>query len=237
MIKWLHAPGHAGSVQRKPIEMAINTQAHLIDWSEMYWNCDELREFGKGYKHFIGEPGRTDSRGRAVNHDVVISVREDGKILHKESFFVCHAVQSNIKYMPERHGKAVVAVFDDVIVLMVAWHPHPNPLRHRKEVLNKYRRSVGRVQSVQDRLAKEWQPDIILNGGDLQLGLGPTFIFPNKFAKRNKMSYRRKKIDWQMWLSKTFTFAAHKQINPSRANAKMDHKWTLLTLAPKKKES
>jgi hypothetical protein len=233
MIEWLHAPGHAGSVQQGPIEMAVATQAHLIDWSEMYWNCDELREHGDGYKHFFGDPGRTDSRGRSVNHDVVISVRKDAKVIHNESFFVCAEVKSNIKYMPERHGKAVVVDFEGVRVLLIAWHPHPNPFRRPKEVLPKYRRSVRRVQKVQDRLVARYKPNLVLNGGDLQLRTGPTPIHPNRYAKRNRMDSKSHKIDWQMWLGAAFKFESFKKLYPQKVHPKMDHVWTLLTLERK----
>lgn len=234
--KWLHAPGHAGSMTKPVIELAISTKALLIDWSEMYWNVDELEKYGKGYTHFTGEngkAGRKDKRNRTVNHDVIISIRSDVKIIHMEEFWVDAAIRSNLKYMPERHGKAVVVEYEGETIVLVAWHPQPNPYRRIKLVLPHYRRSVRRVQRVQTRLEKDYGPSLVLNGGDLQLGIGKRWAYPNQMAKRLGMKWRRHKIDWQMWKG-DWKFVSFNKIVPSKANRGMDHLWTTLTLSKTK---
>lgn len=230
-VKWLHAQGHAGSINKDVITFAIKTKALVIDWSEMYWNVDELRKFGDGYDHFIGKAKKRDERGRVPNHDVIISTRKDAKILHEEEFFVSRKVANNIKYMPTRYGKARVIEHDGVITLIVAWHPQPNPMRRREEVLPIYKRGVERVEEVQNRLATKFNPDLILNGGDLQLGVGLEWVYPNQFAKRNAMSYRRHKIDWQLWRGNKFKFLSFRKKFPSTVNKAMDHVWTVLVLS------
>lgn len=231
-VKWLHAPGHAGSVNKDVIEFAIKLDSLIIDWSEMYWNVDELRKFGEGYNHFIGKPKKKDDRGRVVNHDVVISTRKDAKVIHDEEFFVSSQVSSNLKYMPTRYGKARVIKFKGQTILIIAWHPQPNPTHPAriKEVLPRYRRGVTRVQEVQDRLEKKFKPDLVLNGGDLQLGPGQEWIYPNQYAKRNKMSFRRNQIDWQMWRGKGFKFGTFRKRDASKINPGIDHLWTVLVV-------
>lgn len=229
-LKWLHAPGHAGSQNKAVINFATSTGAVLIDWSEMYWNVDELRATATNYQHFVGKPVKVDVRGRVVNHDVILSVHEDAKIVHKEEFFLAPAVPVNIKYMPERHGKAMVFDYDDIRVLALAWHPQPRPLRWLKLVLPGYRRSVRRVQQKQRELTAKYDPDLILNGGDLQLGVGKAWFYPNQMAERLGMNWRRHRIDWQMWKGQGWKMVKRRNLDPSKVNPKMDHTWSLLTL-------
>jgi hypothetical protein len=229
-IKWLHASGHAGSVTADVIDRAVRTNALVIDWSEMYWNIDDLKKFGNGYEHFTGQPDRKDARGRIVNHDVVLSVREDVKVLHKEEFWVDAQITPFLKYMPERHGKAMVLKFMSQVILVVAWHPQPNPLRRVGIVLPHYKRSVRRVQRVQRRLQKAFGPDLVLNGGDLQLGPGKSWVCPNNVADRLNMRTRHHKIDWQMFKGKGWEVKDFSTIDPSAFNKGMDHKWLSLWL-------
>lgn len=229
-VKWLHAPGHAGSVQKAVIEYAIGLDPLVIDWSEMYWNVDELEKYGKGYNHFIGDPKRKDKRGRVVNHDVVISTSKTAKVLHDEEFFISKEIAPNLKYMPERWGKARVIQSDGLVVLIVIAHPQPNPFRRIALVLPSYRRGVRRTQRTQRELELQFKPDLVFYGGDLQLGFGARWVYPNKYAERNDMRYRRHKIDWQLWKGRGFKFVSFVTKNPKPFHKKMDHLWTLLTL-------
>lgn len=229
IIKWLHAPGHAGSIGPKVVQLARNLDPLIIDWSEAYWNVDDIRENAKNYHHFVGPPVRFDARKRPVGHDVVISVREDAKVVHQESFFVSGEFARVIKYFPERHGKAVVLEYQDLTILGVFWHPHPVPFKFPK-VLAKYKRGMDRVNEVQRRLEERFEPDLVLSGGDLQLGEGNQWVNPNSYASRNKMWYRHHRIDWQMWKSKMFANIYFHLINPAKVNKGMDHIWTMLGL-------
>lgn len=229
-MRWLHAPGHAGSIGPEVIKFAFNLRPLVVDWSEMYWNTDDLKLAETGYQHYIGPVVRFDSRKRPVGHDVVVSVHKDAKIIHTESFFVSGEVRQLIKYFPERHGKAVVFEWEGVRVLGIFWHPHPNPFRRINLVLPKYERGVHRVQAVQSRLEERFKPDVVLNGGDLQLGEGSQFVHPNMYASRNKMHYRRHRIDWQMWKGAKFVFDSFVRIDPAKINKGMDHMWTMLRI-------
>lgn len=229
-LKWLHAPGHSRSIGPNVIQLAVNLDPVVIDWSEMNHNVDDLVATAKGYLHFIGPPKRTDARGRVVNHDVIISVRKGVTITHQEEFFVGREIPVNLKYMPERWGKAIVFWFEGQTILLVAWHPQPNPLRWMKLVLPQYRRSVRRVEEIQARLEKEFAPDIVLNGGDLQLGPGNRWVHPNKLAARHDMLWQRHKIDWQMYKGFGLKLIGFKTIDPSTVNPGMDHMWTEMTL-------
>lgn len=229
-VKWLHAPGHAGSVTQAVVERAVATNALIIDWSEMYWNTGNLKTGAPHYNHFIGKNLSPDSRKRIPNHDVVISTRSDALVIHDEEFFVDREIKGFAKYMPERHGKARVILYDGLTILIIAWHPQPNPLRRMALVFPHFKRSVRRVEKIQEVLIKEFNPDIVLNGGDLQMGPGRTWIAPNQMAKRLGMQVSRVKIDWQLWKGegwkkeKTFT------IDPSHVNKGMDHEWSVLVL-------
>lgn len=229
VISWLHAPGHAGSIRTGVITFALGHDPLIVDWSEMYWNIDELRNF-KAYNHFIGQPKRRDSRNRVVNHDVVISTRNDARVVHDEEFFVSREIKENIKYNPERWGKARVIEFEGQIILIVAWHPQPKPIKKARLVYKSYRRGVARVQRIQRQLEQEYKPDLVLNGGDLQLGVGFTPIHPNKYANRNGMRWRRHRIDWQMFKGQLWKVFSFRKLDPSKINPKMDHVWSLLTL-------
>lgn len=229
-VKWLHAPAHVNGVNKAVIDYAREIDPVVIDWSEMYWDVDQLEKHGHGYRHVIGKPGRTDSRRRTVNHDVVISVRKDAQIIHEESFYISRELTSNVKYMPERHGKAVVFVYQGIRVLILAWHPQPKPLKRASLVLSSYANGVRRVQRKQRSLERRFQPDLVLNGGDLQQAPGTHKVSPNRFAQRNKMQFRRRHIDWQMWKGAGFELVRFRAVDPSKVNPKMDHVWTILTL-------
>lgn len=229
-ITWLHASGHAGSVNKAVIELALEHEPTVVDWTEMYWNTDELTKYGKGYWHIIGDPIRRDSRNRPVGHDVVISVNRDANLVHTESFFVSRQITSNIKYMPERHGKAVVFDYEGLRVLIVAWHPHANPFRRVGLVLPVFRKSMRRAENVQRRLTVIHKPDLILHGGDLQLGPGNKWVHPNQMARRLGMKFERHGIDWQMWRGKGFKLKHALTASPKKANPRMDHPWSVLTL-------
>lgn len=229
-LKWLHAPGHSRSIGSNVIKLATNLEPDLIDWSEMNFNIGDLVETAKEYEHFIGPPKRKDARGRVVNHDVIISVKKDHEIKHKEEFFVGREIPKILKYMPERWGKAIVVRVEDQTVLLVAWHPQPGPLRFINLVLPQYRRSVERVQEIQRKLEKEFNPDIVLNGGDLQLGVGTRWVHPNKLAERLDMQWRNHKIDWQMFKGLGVKLRGFRVIDPSVINKGMDHIWTFITL-------
>jgi len=230
-IKWLHAPGHSRSIGPNVIKLATNLEPDVIDWSEMTWNIGDLVETAKGYEHFIGPPKRKDARGRVVNHDVILSVKKEHEILHKEEFFLGREIPKILKYLPERWGKAMVfRVEDQQIVLLIGWHPQPGPLKWITLVLPQYRRSVRRVQALQRKLQNEFKPDIVLNGGDLQLGEGRLWIHPNKLAERLGMKWRHYKIDWQMFKGFGVKLLSFKTIDPSVVNKGMDHMWTLMTL-------
>lgn len=229
-ITWLHASGHAGSVNKAVIELALHEKPTVVDWTEMYWNTGDLRLNGKGYWHVIGDPVRRDSRDRPVGHDVVISVTKDANLVHAESFYVSRQITSNIKYMPERHGKAVVFDYAGTRVLIVAWHPHANPFRRVGLVLPVYRKSMKRAEAVQRRLTVKFKPDLILHGGDLQLGMGSKWVYPNQMAKRLGLKFERHGIDWQMWRGAQFHVKHSLTASPKKANPRMDHPWAVLTL-------
>lgn len=229
-LKWLHAPGHSHSIGPNVIEFAVNLKPTVIDWSEMYFNIDDLRDNAKNYHHFAGPNKRTDRRGRVVNHDVILSVTKDANIKHREEFFVAPEISKILKYMPERWGKAMVFELEDQIGLFIGWHPQPGALRWLNLVLPNYRKSVQRVEEVQSRLEREYKPDIVLNGGDLQLGSGRRWVCPNKLADRQKMSYRYHKIDWQMFKGFGLKVLRFVTLDPSKINKGMDHLWTFMTL-------
>lgn len=229
-LKWLHAPGHSRSIGPKVVELAVNLEPTVIDWSEMYFNISDLKNNAPGYNHFVGPPKRTDIRGRVVNHDVVLSIHKDATVTHQEEFFIGAALPFNLKYMPERWGKAVVFWVEDQTVLLVAWHPQPGALRYMAAVLPSYRRSVQIVEAKQRELEKTFAPDIVLNGGDLQLSVGHRWVCPNKLADRLKMQWRNHKIDWQMWKGFGVKLIGFRTVDPSKVNTGMDHLWTFMTL-------
>lgn len=228
-VKWIHASGHAGSVTNAVIDLALSEVPLIVDWSEMYWNTDNLAKFDD-YDHFVGQAHRYDSRKRPVGHDVVISTHKDATVLHDREFYVDSEISRFIKYMPERYGKARVIEYKGQRILIIAWHPQPNPFRRILVVLPHYRRSVRRVERVQHQMVARWAPDLVLNGGDLQVGPGLLRPYPNRMAKRLGMHFRRHKIDWQMWAGKRWTLSDFTTIDPSKANKGMDHLWTLLLL-------
>lgn len=229
-IKWLHAPGHSRSIGPNVIEFATSQEPTVIDWSEMYFNVDDLVHTALNYHHFIGQPKRTDRRGRVVNHDVILSVTKSATVTHQEEFFVCQEISMFLKYMPERWGKAMVFWLEDEIVLFMGWHPQPGAFRHLAAVMPGYRKSVRLVQAKQEELEKEFQPTIVMNGGDLQLPVGRMRVHPNKLAERLKMSWRNHVIDWQMWKGFGVKLRGFKTLDPSVINKGMDHLWTFLHL-------
>lgn len=229
-VKWLHAPAHVNGVNEDIIDFAISHDPLVIDWSEMYWDTAQLRKHGHGYNHYIGDGGRIDSRKRPVNHDVVISVRKDARIIHEESFFVSRELPSNIKFMPERRGKAVVFEYDNLTILLVAWHPQPKPFKRAALVLSSYANGVRRVQRKQRELEDLFNPDLVLNGGDLQQYPSNHKLSPNSYAERNNMQFERRKIDWQLWKGHGFRVRRFRALNPKLINPTMDHPWTVLTL-------
>lgn len=233
-VKWLHAPGHAGSINKEVIQYATGLDALVIDWSEMYWNTDELRQHAGGYRHFIGEAKAPDSRGRVPNHDVVISTRSDAAVLHDEEFFVAREFTPNAKYMPARYGKARVVRWNGEIILIIAWHPQPKATKWLGTVLSGYRNSVRRVEKIQKRLVQDYNPTIIFNGGDLQLGRGEKWYYPNQLAERLGLQHKNRTIDWQMWAGARFQDFVI--LDPAHVNPKMDHKWTLLELVKTSKK-
>lgn len=223
-IKWLHAPGHSGSVDAKVVDRAFRSHALVIDWTEMYHNVSSLKHLCPDYNHFVGSPRRKDSRNRVVNHDVVISTHSSAKIVYDEEFFVDDQLGFNLKYHPTRYGKARVVEYQGVRILIVAWHPQPGALHNLKIVLPHYRRSVARVSDVIHRLTLVHKPDLVLAGGDLQLGRGNKAFFPNKLAERLGLASANNKIDWQMW-SESWDVAESHLIDPSKINPNMDHMW------------
>lgn len=229
-LKWLHAPGHSRSIGPNVVKYATGLDADVIDWSEMNFNVPDLVRNAPTYHHFIGPPKRMDARGRIVNHDVVISLKLKHEILHREEFFVGREIPKILKYMPERWGKALVFKTDDQTVLIVAWHPQPGALRWMNLVLPQYRRSVQRVYDIQKRLEKEFKPDVVLNGGDLQLTVGHRWVCPNKLAERLGMQWKNHRIDWQMYKGFGVKLLNFVVLDPSRINKGMDHVWTLMTL-------
>lgn len=231
-IKWLHAPGHVRSIGPKVIDLAKTFDPLIIDWSEIYFNIADLRKNAPGYHHFIGEAKRTDARGRVVNHDVAISVKkqEGLRITHQEDFFVGKEIPRILKYMPERWGKALVFTVAEQTILILVWHPQPVPFKFVNLVLPQYRRSVRRVQEKQLELEKKFEPDIVLNGGDLQLGVGNRWVHPNRLANRLKMQWQNHRIDWQMYKGFGVKMLGFRTFDPSTVNKGMDHIWTFMTL-------
>lgn len=232
-VKWLHAPGHAGSVGPEVVKFAVHEDPLVIDWSEMYWNVDDLRANGRGYQNFIGDPRRTDVRGRVVNHDVVLSVRSDAHIVDDGEFFIAHEIEQVIKYMPERWGKWVCFDIWGKRVLFIAWHPQPGALRRLQLVGANYKHSVSRVVSKQNELVRRFKPDLILNGGDLQLSRGLNSMCPNRVFGSRGMMTRNHKIDWQMWRGAGWRIVDFETLDASHVNSGIDHLWTQLKLATK----
>lgn len=230
LITWLHAPAHVHGINRDVIDLALAHEPTVIDWSEAYWNTDDIEKHAIGYQNFIGKTQRIDSRKRPVGRDVVVSVTDLADIKHEESFFVSKALLSNIKYMPERWGKAVVFDYEGYRVLIVAWHPQPKPLKRKALVYVSYRRGMRRVEKIQRRLEETWEPDLVLNGGDLQQRPSRDWISPDRFAKRLGMRFRRHGIDWQLWKGQGWRALNHFNIDPKTANKKMDHPWSVLEL-------
>jgi hypothetical protein len=86
------------------------------------------------------------------------------------------------------------------------------------------------VQEIQKKLEKEFSPNIVLNGGDLQLSVGRRWVCPNKMAERLGMSWRNHKIDWQMWKGFGVKLLDFTTVDPSKINKGMDHIWTVMRL-------
>jgi hypothetical protein len=233
-VKWLHAPGHARSMGPAVIERGVASHSLVIDWSEMYFNIDDLRAHGDGYNHFVGKPKTKDKRGRVVNHDVVISTRDDAKVIYDEEFFVDKASNINFKIHPERWGKARVIEWRGLRILVMAWHPQPKA-RARLQILDGYKQSVRRVEAVYHKLVNSFEPDLVLLGGDLQLPKGNKWYYPNRLALRLKLRYANHHIDWQMWSKDWITDREH-ELNMRKINAGIDHPWMVRYLTRLKKE-
>lgn len=228
-IKWLHAPGHSRSIGPAVVQRAYATKAHVIDWTEMMFNIGYLRSHTGHYHHFTAEGTRTDARNREVGHDVVISVRNDCEVLHHGQFFVANQGVP-LKYRPERHGVWVLfQAPDKTKVLIVCWHPQPGRL---PRMLGLYRRETARVRAHLNHLVKKYSPDLVLAGGDLQVGPGPRAIAPNHFAESLGLDSDYHKIDWQFW-SQGWRTAKHWLIDPSKINHGMDHVWMVRRLRKK----
>lgn len=225
-VKWLHAPGHARSIGPKVAHRAGQTRAHVIDATEMYFDLPTWRATLTGYQHFTASGCKVDARHRNVGHDVVVSVRRDCKVIDHGQFFVA-AQGVPLKYRPERHGVWVLFELPDgTRVLIVAWHPQPGRLLH---MLGLYRRQTQRVVAQLQRLTAKYSPDLVLAGGDLQVGSGGRAMSPNVMARSLGMESAAHKIDWQMW-SKGWKSVGHHLIDPSHINRGMDHRWMVRTL-------
>lgn len=230
-IRFANCPLHGPSFTPKIGEAAFNLGADFIAWSEGYKAWRWLNTHRDAYTHYTATGCRTDSRHRNVGHDVIISVLKGWKILHHGQFWVDHELQvppDGNKYHPERHGVWVLAEADGVRVLAVFWHPQPGPLRHLKVVMPHYRRSVRRVETRIEDLEREYKPDVVLAGGDLQVrGIGAWFG-PKALFRRLGMTATRVGIVWTAW--KGATAATRKRVNAPRLYAGLDHKWDITDL-------
>jgi hypothetical protein len=232
-VKILHAPLHGPSFVPAVGRRAYTTGAHSIGWSEAYKALPWLRKNPGRYRHFTADGTRKDARGRRVGWDVVISIRRDCAVQANGSFLLSPELNvgsTGIKYHPERHAVWVVFTTPAGIrVLDLRWHPQPGALR-RPKVLGEYRKSVALVERRLNALVSQYKPDLVVVGGDLQLGASGRWIGPSRLYRRLGMEGQRRGVDWLGW---TATFRAVKgwQIPIRRVARGMDHPWLVRVLA------
>lgn len=234
-VKIAHCPLHGPSWRPALGRRAFRTRAHSIGWTEGYRAWPWLSKHTGRYRHYTAAGTRQDSRGRRVGWDVIISVRKDCPVVAHGSFKL--APELNVrpngnKYHPERHAVWVCYTTpDNIRVLDIRWHPQPGPLRHPAKVLPCYRRSVTTVTGVTRDLRGRYKPNLIVGGGDLQVGTLGRWIGPNRLYNRLGMTAQHRGVDWLAW-TRTWRATGAWRIN-ARAIAKgIDHPWLVRVLQP-----
>lgn len=235
-VKLVHAPLHGPSWRPALGKRAFRSGAHSIGWSEAYRAMPWLVKHTGRYRHYTASGTRKDTRGRIVGHDVVISVRNDCPVVAHGSFFLSpelRLAKTGAKYHPERHGVWVVYTTPQGIrVLDVRWHPHPGPLRHPRVVLPVYRQSVRTVTNQTRGLTGRYKPNVVVGGGDLQLGRVARWIGPARMYRRLGMAAQNRGVDWLAWSSSWHAVGAWR-ISTLRLAPNVDHPWLVRVLAPR----
>lgn len=234
-VKFLHAPGHAGSMNAKVIARAVSSEAALIDFTEMYHDMDHCH--AAGYTFLTVEGKRTDTRGRNVGHDIVVAVKtSEWVVVHHGPFFVDHELHIGAdgnKYHPERWGVYVLIRHrkTGVTILGIFAHPQPGPNRH-PEVKTHYEASLKRIGNERRSLVTKFRPDHTVMASDAQLGAGSQWISPNMFYARQYLAYWHDAIDWFAH-DHAAPMTEHHVISKAELHhysAGLDHPWLETTL-------
>jgi hypothetical protein len=209
----LNAPLHGPSWRATVGQDAFNTGADFIFWSEGYRAWPWLNDHRAHYESFTAQGCKVDARGRNVGHDVITSVRKDWHVKAHGQFWIDREIRP-IKYRPQRHGVWVLAEDETGLsVLLVPWHPQPGPLR--------------RVEAKIRDLEHEHRPDVVLSGGDLQVGMLGRWIGPNRMYKRLGMHATHRGVIWTA--VKGARSVVRRAIAAARRFRGMDHPWDLET--------
>ncbi|MBO0743616.1 MAG: hypothetical protein J2P43_01260 [Candidatus Dormibacteraeota bacterium] len=227
-VKLLHAPLHGPSWVPALGRRAFRTRAHSIGWTEGHRGAWRWLDRHRGrYQHFTATGTRTDARGRIVGHGVVVSVRNDCRVIAHGFFRIAREQNlpgTGIKYHHERWAVWVVYTTPQrVKVLDVRWHPPPGPLR-RPRVLPEYRNAVRAIEANTRELRARHRPDLVVSGGDLQLGRGQRPISPNRVFARLGMDGQNRGINWLAW-SNNWRAVKGWRINLRNIVKTKDHAW------------
>jgi len=157
----------------------------IVAWSEGYHAYTWLSTHTGDYAHYTAVGCRVDNHKRNVGHDVIISVKHDWTVKAHGQVKVAEQLQvppHGDLYHPERWAVWVLAEKNDLVVLALFWHPQPGPTTHPKIVLPSYKQSNQIVETQIKALIAEHKPDVVLAGGDLQVGSlaqpwGPNHLF------------------------------------------------------------
>lgn len=215
-VKLLVAPLHGPSWQGTVGERAFQSAADFVLWTEGYKAWPWLSDHGNSYRSFTAQGTKTDNRGRVVGHDVIISVKDDWTVVAHGGFWVDAEIDPD-KYTPERHGVWVVAKKGDLTVLAISAHPQPG---HSANINEHYSRSMDRlVAQCADRI-KQYSPDLVLSGGDMQrsgVGVMQTYAKMGLDSDFNG-------IIWSAW-SKGWTKKSGWTIDAPALFSGLDHPW------------
>jgi hypothetical protein len=188
----LHAPGYAPVMVRPDIvKRAESTGADSIGWSEAMSIAGRVLHNRPDYRAFCGKSAVDTRRVHSPMGDagdVVISVRDDHRILAKKAERITHPGPLRFaKWTPERWGTVVTYDHPQGPVTHINIHPNPiftGPVKWRK-VIDWALRKI--------RAAKAAGNHVVLTG-DLQTKRRIRAIF----AEVGMSSWNRH-VDWLMW--------------------------------------
>lgn len=237
-FRLLHAALHQPSFTDAIGERAYAVKADFIDWTECKHAWPWMQAHPGNYQHFTAtggkvdghDPDRIDARKRPVGHDVVLSVRKDFKVIDHGYFFLAKEMDFNLKYHPERWGVWVVFEADGKTVLAIFGHPQPGATRNPK-VAAEYLIGVRRLTRKLKALKKQYTPDLVISGGDLQLrSKVAKWIGPRLMFARLGMHYRNEGIDWLAWSKSWKRAGGHVLDLRKHFKGKLDHPWLVQTI-------